>query len=149
MRANGASKQRGGGGRPGPGARLRVAAHPQPSGRASMHECVQERSLPVHCGNSTVAPCPTVRHRRHGKPCRQAHDAPRRCGSCTADRDAGGPAGGDCVQYDLYGRNLPDMLMLTRSPAAFGSRFMSMRKSIALMMPSPNSSWMSSLKVVP
>src|ERR1700674_2980856 len=37
----------------------------------------------------------------------------------------------------------------TRSPFGSGSRWMSMVKSIALMMPSPNSSWINALSVVP
>ncbi len=53
------------------------------------------------------------------------------------------------AQYVLYGKNLPLMTMRTRSPFGSGSRAMSMEKSMALMMPSPNSSWMSALSVVP
>ena len=52
-------------------------------------------------------------------------------------------------QYVLYGRNLPDSTTFTRSPFGSAWRSMSMLKSIALMMPSPNSSWISSLMVVP
>lgn len=52
-------------------------------------------------------------------------------------------------QYVLYGRNFPLITMLTRSPFGSGSRCRSILKSIALMMPSPNSSWMSALNVVP
>ncbi len=53
------------------------------------------------------------------------------------------------VQYVLYGRNFPLMEILTRSPAGSSSRVICILKSIALMIPSPNSSEMSSLKVVP
>ena len=49
------------------------------------------------------------------------------------------------VYQALYGRNLPFMVMTTRSPAGFASRSTSSVKSIALMMPSPNSSWIRSL----
>src|SRR6185436_15345438 len=45
----------------------------------------------------------------------------------------------------LYGRNLPESSTRTRSPFSFASRAMSIEKSMALMMPSPNSSWISSL----
>jgi type III restriction enzyme len=54
-----------------------------------------------------------------------------------------------CTQYSLYGKNLPDSTTFTRSPLGSGWRTMSMEKSMALMMPSPNSSWISSLMVVP
>ncbi len=53
------------------------------------------------------------------------------------------------AQKVLYGRNLPLSTTLTRSPFGSDSRRMSMEKSIALMIPSPNSSWISSLMVVP
>ena len=43
----------------------------------------------------------------------------------------------------------PLIVMLTRSPLGSGSRCRSILKSMALMIPSPNSSWISSLKVVP
>lgn len=49
----------------------------------------------------------------------------------------------------LYGRNLPDSTTRTRSPFGSGSRWMSIEKSMALMIPSPNSSWISSLIVDP
>ena len=62
-------------------------------------------------------------------------------------RGTGTPARGH--QYVLYGKNLPDNTTFTRSPLGSGVRTMSMLKSIALMMPSPNSSWISSLMVVP
>ncbi len=61
----------------------------------------------------------------------------------TAAREASSP------QYVLYGKNFPLMTMRTRSPLGSGSRVMSMLKSMADMMPSPNSSWISCLKVVP
>jgi hypothetical protein len=49
----------------------------------------------------------------------------------------------------LYGRNLPDMVILTRSPFGFGSRSICMSKSIADMMPSPNSSSISAFHAGP
>ena len=52
-------------------------------------------------------------------------------------------------QYSLYGRNLPLRVSLTRSPFGSGWRSIAMSKSMALMMPSPNSSWISSFQVVP
>ena len=52
-------------------------------------------------------------------------------------------------QYSLYGRNLPLRVSLTRSPFGSGWRSIAMSKSIALMMPSPNSSWINSFQVVP
>jgi hypothetical protein len=55
----------------------------------------------------------------------------------------------DGRQYVLYGRNFPLMTMRTRSPLGSGSRAMCIEKSIALMMPSPNSSWMRALIAVP
>jgi hypothetical protein len=60
-----------------------------------------------------------------------------------------GLSGAGLIQYCLYGRNLPDSTTLTRSPFGSGCRTMSMLKSMALMIPSPNSSWISSLIVVP
>ena len=53
------------------------------------------------------------------------------------------------AQYRLYGRNLPDMVIFTRSPFWSGCRSRVMSKSMALMMPSPNSSWIISFHVVP
>lgn len=53
------------------------------------------------------------------------------------------------AQYVLYDRNLPDMAIFTRSPFWSGWRSMVMSKSMADMMPSPNSSWISSFQVVP
>ena len=41
------------------------------------------------------------------------------------------------------------MVSFTRSPFWSGCRSSPMSKSIALMMPSPNSSWISSFQVVP
>jgi hypothetical protein len=49
----------------------------------------------------------------------------------------------------VYGRHFPLSTTFTRSPFGSGSRVMSIEKSIALMMPSPNSSWINSLIVVP
>src|ERR1700761_6837178 len=43
-------------------------------------------------------------------------------------------------QYSLEGRDFPLIVMLTRSPAGFGSRSTGMLKSMALMIPSPDSS---------
>ena len=51
--------------------------------------------------------------------------------------------------HHWYGRNLPSRVTTTRSPAGSGTRWTSKRKLIALMMPSPNSSWISSLIVGP
>jgi hypothetical protein len=51
--------------------------------------------------------------------------------------------------HHWYGRNFPSRTTTTRSPAGSGSRRTSRRKLIALMIPSPNSSWMSSLIVGP
>src|SRR5256885_1569764 len=48
-----------------------------------------------------------------------------------------------------YGRNLPDMVILTRSPLGLGSRSMTMSKSIADMMPSPYSSSISAFHAGP
>ena len=53
------------------------------------------------------------------------------------------------TQAFLYLRNLPVITIFTRSPFGSGSRDRSRSKSIALMMPSPNSSWISAFKVVP
>src|SRR5262249_19617676 len=52
-------------------------------------------------------------------------------------------------QYSLYGRNLPLRVSLTWSSFGSGWRSIVMSKSIALMMPSPNSSWINSFQVVP
>ena len=41
------------------------------------------------------------------------------------------------------------MTMYTRSPAGSGSRVRPILKSMALMTPSPNYSWISFLKVLP
>lgn len=49
----------------------------------------------------------------------------------------------------LYGKNFPDQTSLTRSPAGSFSRSILMEKSIALMMPSPNSSWIISFSAGP
>jgi Domain of unknown function (DUF1707) len=51
--------------------------------------------------------------------------------------------------HHWYGKNFPSRTTTTRSPAGSGSRRTSRRKLIALMIPSPNSSWMSSLIVGP
>ncbi len=50
---------------------------------------------------------------------------------------------------DLYGRNLPLRVTTTRSPLGSSCLSISMEKSIALMMPSPNFSCISSLMVSP
>lgn len=52
-------------------------------------------------------------------------------------------------QYILYGRNFPLITIRTRSPLGSVSREISMEKSMALMMPSPNSSWISALIAIP
>jgi len=52
-------------------------------------------------------------------------------------------------QYILYGRNLPFSTIFTRSPFGSSTREISIEKSIALMMPSPNSSWIRDLIVMP
>jgi hypothetical protein len=52
-------------------------------------------------------------------------------------------------RHHWYGKNFPSRTTTTRSPAGSGSRRTSRRKLIALMIPSPNSSWMSSLIVGP
>lgn len=49
----------------------------------------------------------------------------------------------------LYGKNFPFMVITTRSPLGFSSFSTSMVKSMALMMPSPNFSWISCLRVSP
>jgi hypothetical protein len=51
--------------------------------------------------------------------------------------------------HHWYAKNFPSRTTTTRSPAGSGSRRTSRRKLIALMIPSPNSSWMSSLIVGP
>ncbi len=53
------------------------------------------------------------------------------------------------LQYLRYGRNLPLKVTLTRSPLGSGTRSTLNSKSIALMIPSPNSSSISALSVVP
>ena len=52
----------------------------------------------------------------------------------------GGPESGP----RLYGRNLPDIVIFTRSPLGSASFSTSIVKSMALMMPSPNISWITS-----
>ena len=66
------------------------------------------------------------------------------CGSAADPRFPGSRA-----HHRLYGRNLPDMVILTRSPFGSSSFSTSMVKSMALMMPSPNVSWMTSLSGMP
>src|SRR5260221_13235110 len=51
--------------------------------------------------------------------------------------------------HRLYGRNLPHMVTWTRSPFGSSTLLISIVKSIALMIPSPNCSWISSLIVSP
>jgi Zn-dependent protease with chaperone function len=51
--------------------------------------------------------------------------------------------------HHWYGRNLPSRTTTTRSPAGSGTRLTLRRKLMALMMPSPNCSCMSSLMVGP
>lgn len=48
-----------------------------------------------------------------------------------------------------YWRYFPSRVMTTRSPAGSGTRLTSRRKLMALMMPSPHCSWISSLMVGP
>ena len=48
-----------------------------------------------------------------------------------------------------YGGNLPDSTTFTRPPSGSACCWMFILESTALMMPSPNSSWISSLMVVP
>lgn len=52
-------------------------------------------------------------------------------------------------QKFLYGKNFPDQMNLTRSPAGWGSRSTFTEKSMALTTPSPNSSWTTSFKAGP
>ena len=52
-------------------------------------------------------------------------------------------------QYLRYGKNLPCIVTFTRSPLGSGRRSRLISKSIALMIPSPNSSWISSFQVLP
>ncbi len=70
--------------------------------------------------------------------------APLVNGACT---DCGLAAG--IAHHFRYARNLPCMVTFTRSPFGSGSFSTSISKSIALMMPSPNFSWISSFSVVP
>ena len=49
----------------------------------------------------------------------------------------------------MYGKNFPDMVFFTRSPLGSGSFSTSIVKSIALMMPSPIVSWITSLSGKP
>src|SRR5579883_448528 len=54
------------------------------------------------------------------------------------------------MRYHLrYGRNFPLYVTTTRSPLGSSFFWMSSSKSMALMMPSPNISWMIALMVVP
>ena len=55
-------------------------------------------------------------------------------------RSRGRPVTRRTSQYCRYFRNFPLIVMWTRSPAGSGSRSTDMLKSMALMMPSPNSS---------
>src|SRR5262249_51902757 len=59
------------------------------------------------------------------------------------------PAHGAKRQYVLYCRYFPVITSFTRSPFSCAWREMSRSKSVALMMPSPKSSWINSLIVVP
>ena len=58
------------------------------------------------------------------------------------------PREGGC-HHRLYAKNLPDMVIFTRSPLGSASFSTSIVKSIALMIPSPNISWMTSLSGKP
>ena len=53
------------------------------------------------------------------------------------------------VTVIAVGQELARMVILTRSPFGLGRRSISRSKSMADMMPSPNSSWISSFQVVP
>ena len=50
---------------------------------------------------------------------------------------------------NLYGKNLPFIVITTLSPLGSSFFWMSISKSMALMMPSPNISWMIAFIVVP
>ena len=82
-------------------------------------------------------------HERLKRRDRQGHGTGRRVPHLA---EAAGTAG---RQYRLYARNFPLMPIFTRSPFWSGWRSRVMSKSIALMIPSPNSSWISSFQVVP
>lgn len=53
------------------------------------------------------------------------------------------------IYHFLYGRNLPSRVTTTRSPLGDSTFLMSISKSIALMMPSPNISWIRAFIVDP
>ncbi len=53
------------------------------------------------------------------------------------------------AHHFTYGRNLPFMVMTTRSPLGFSSLETSILKSIALMIPSPNFSCTTDFTEVP
>ena len=54
-----------------------------------------------------------------------------------------------CISRHSYGRNLPLRTISTRSPLSSGSRRTVKPKLIALMIPSPNSSWINSFSAGP
>lgn len=60
-----------------------------------------------------------------------------------------GPACPDTGRHHWYGRYFPSSVITTRSPAGSGTRRTSSRKLMALIMPSPHCSWISSLMVGP
>lgn len=51
--------------------------------------------------------------------------------------------------HDLYGKNFPFMVTRTRSPLGSSTFSICMEKSMALIMPSPNFSWIISFMVSP
>ena len=59
-------------------------------------------------------------------------------------------SGGQSARHShWYGRNFPSRVMRTLSPAGSGTRSTAARKLIPLMIPSPNSSWISALNAGP
>lgn len=58
-------------------------------------------------------------------------------------------ADGQHLQNRLYGRNFPFMVTTTRSPLGFSSFSTSSVKSMALIIPSPHFSWITSFSEDP
>ena len=81
--------------------------------------------------------------RRRGPPGGAARPAARPA----RRRGARGAAG--AAPHHWYGRYLPSIVILIRAPSGCSTRSMPRLKLIALMIPSPNSSWMSALIVGP
>jgi hypothetical protein len=75
---------------------------------------------------------------------RWQHPSPR-----AATRRTGVPLGQALYGSHWYGRNFPSNVMRTRGPASLSPRSSARLKLIALMMPSPKSSWMSALSAGP